>query len=284
MSRRSSPWTLSNRWESRWATCQKPAAQVWTEWSTSWPITTPSRSHWTSTQKNTIKATFKSLTVEAAKYLLARNMRPSEKDPNLFTNGRDPRQTIDFYFSFPQEFLLEMAKRISCDFYTIKVLNTPPFEHPKYSKEVEAVLRESTRTFERVEVEGTHHVHMLFPERVYEPIMRWLRKEWVVGRVGRAAWGKAEKHDVKFWCRRGSWGASPSPKVCAVRRLFCFSVNIRDKFPLTDGISPSEILQGDTLCVILSRWGCGSYCTVLAILLQIREILNIITLRCHAVF
>lgn len=123
------------------------------------------------------KATFKSITVDAAKYLITRNMRPSEKDPNLFVNGRDPRQTINFYFSFPQEFLLEMAKRISCEFYTIKALNSLPFEHPKYSKEVEAVLRESTKTFERVEVEGTHHVHMLFPERVYEPIMRWLRKE-----------------------------------------------------------------------------------------------------------
>lgn len=123
------------------------------------------------------KATFKSISVEAAKYLMSRNLRPTEKDPNLFINSRDPRQTIDFYYSFPQEFLLELAQRIDCEFYNIKALNSLPFENLKYAAEVEQVLRKSARIFEKVEVEGSHHVHMLFPERIYEPVMRWLRKE-----------------------------------------------------------------------------------------------------------
>jgi len=123
------------------------------------------------------KGTLNSITMEAAKYVLERSMEQSKEDPNLFKTSRDGRLSIDFYYSFPNEFLFEIAKHIKCEFYAIRPERPLLYESIKLAYEAEKILKKSAKKFELVEVKGTHHVHLDHPERIFDHVMRWLKSE-----------------------------------------------------------------------------------------------------------
>ncbi|XP_059470738.1 probable serine hydrolase [Neocloeon triangulifer] len=119
------------------------------------------------------KATNNSISAAASKHILERSMKRT--DSNLFRSTRDGRVSIRFYFSFPNDFLLEMGKRIRCEYYVI-LATLPIFtDRVELMFKTENVLREGAKRFEIVKVNGTHHVHIDHPERVLKPILRWLR-------------------------------------------------------------------------------------------------------------
>ncbi|XP_065351622.1 probable serine hydrolase [Cloeon dipterum] len=123
------------------------------------------------------KAANNSISLEAAKHVLERSMERSKSDPTLFRSTRDGRNTFRFYFSFPNDFMFDLAHRVKCEYYVIRATLPLYAEQRELTFKVEEILRNSAKKFERVNVDGKHHVHLDHPQRVLEQILRWLKAD-----------------------------------------------------------------------------------------------------------
>ncbi|CAB3381410.1 Hypothetical predicted protein [Cloeon dipterum] len=118
------------------------------------------------------KGTMNSMSMEHAKLLMER-MTVVNPATGLYTISRDPRIKIQFYYSFPNEFICEMAKQLKCKILFLKASKGLVFESPKVIKEVVDVIEKSTDVM-FAEVDGTHHVHMEKPHLIAPHVLRFL--------------------------------------------------------------------------------------------------------------
>ncbi|XP_055914452.1 probable serine hydrolase [Eupeodes corollae] len=109
------------------------------------------------------------------KYLLARNIQKSEKNPEKYFFSRDRRVRFYNYAAAPQDVTVAMAKRITAPHMFIKALSSSYFEDKQYYDEVLNVLLQKSN-FEYVEAEGTHHLHLNNPADIIDPINRFIDK------------------------------------------------------------------------------------------------------------
>lgn len=119
--------------------------------------------------------TEKSVDVEACKYLLQRNIKPSEHEPHKYYFSRDSRLKTSLFFAFSQDLAVEMARRIECPYLFIKANQGPYYEDRKYYDEVIEILTQKPN-FEYHMVDGTHHVHLNEPEKVAKIINSFIHK------------------------------------------------------------------------------------------------------------
>ena len=119
--------------------------------------------------------TDKSVDVEACKFLLQRNTKPSEHEPHKYYFSRDSRLKTSLFYAFSQDVPVQMAKKINCPHLFIKALQGPYYEEKEYYDEVLAILKKNPK-FEYHEVDGTHHVHLNEPEKIAKIINSFLSK------------------------------------------------------------------------------------------------------------
>ncbi|XP_075164687.1 putative serine hydrolase [Haematobia irritans] len=119
--------------------------------------------------------TSKSVDIEACKFLLKRNIKPSIHEPHKYYFSRDSRLKASLFYAFSQEVPVAMARRITCPHLFIKALQAPYYENKEYYDEVMSILQQKSN-FEYHEVEGTHHVHLNEPEKVARLVNPFLEK------------------------------------------------------------------------------------------------------------
>jgi hypothetical protein len=119
------------------------------------------------------KAVMESVSLESSRLLMQRGTTLNP-ETGLYRLTRDPKLKINFYYSFPNEFLIEMAKKIRCEVRVLRAKKGWNFEPPKIVKVVQDEMQKAAKSMEIVDVEGTHHVHMDNPENVVPHVMDFI--------------------------------------------------------------------------------------------------------------
>ncbi|XP_030372624.1 probable serine hydrolase [Scaptodrosophila lebanonensis] len=119
--------------------------------------------------------TDKSVSMEACKFLLQRNAKPSTHEPHKYYFSRDSRLKNSLFYTLSIDVPLEMASRITCPHLFIKAKQAPYYERKEYYDATLAALRKNSQ-FEYHEVDGTHHVHLNEPEKVASIINSFINK------------------------------------------------------------------------------------------------------------
>lgn len=110
--------------------------------------------------------------------LMKRGMAPAP--PHLNKNGfhfaRDLRLKVSMSGMFNEQQVLAYAKQIRCEMLNIRGIPGMSFGDPTiYPKVIEAV-RENAKRVVYQEVEGTHHLHLVTPERISQIVSDFLVK------------------------------------------------------------------------------------------------------------
>ncbi|XP_058059154.1 probable serine hydrolase [Anopheles bellator] len=124
------------------------------------------------------EGTAASVTRETCPYLLQRNIKPSRKFPGKYYFDRDNRMKYNVIPGWADSINMELAKRITAPFLTIKALESPYAGSREGFEQIVAVLRESNPKYEVKFVKGSHHVHLTEPENVVPLVVEFLRKYW----------------------------------------------------------------------------------------------------------
>ncbi|XP_037711548.1 probable serine hydrolase [Drosophila subpulchrella] len=111
----------------------------------------------------------------SVRVLMNRGMRHNpSKDGYLF--ARDLRLKVSLLGMFTAEQTLAYARQIRCQVLNIRGTPGMKFESPQVYADVIAALRENAGKVVYVEVPGTHHLHLVTPERVAPHINQFLKE------------------------------------------------------------------------------------------------------------
>ncbi|XP_053691338.1 probable serine hydrolase [Sabethes cyaneus] len=122
--------------------------------------------------------TNKSVSKEAAPYLLNRNIKKSTMHPDKYYFTRDSRLKYSVGVGWSQDVNLELAKRMTMPYMFIKALHSPYYEEKKYFEQYINVVKEVNPKFELEFVDSTHHLHLTEPEKVAPLVTKFLCKYW----------------------------------------------------------------------------------------------------------
>lgn len=115
---------------------------------------------------------------DSVKILMKRGMSPAPAylNKNGFHFARDLRLKVSLSGgSFTEDQVLTYAKQIRCEMLNIRGIPGMAFGDPNvYPKVIEAV-RENAKRVVYEEVEGTHHLHLVTPERISQIVSDFLR-------------------------------------------------------------------------------------------------------------
>lgn len=125
------------------------------------------------------KGTSKSIWRERCKFILDRNIKPSEDEPNKYVFSRDGRLKSTMFSTIPHDVVLEMARRIKCPHLFIKAHKGLFIESKEDTKEVLNILKQNP-AFEHHNVEGTHHVHLNEPQKIADIVNPFINKHRLV--------------------------------------------------------------------------------------------------------
>lgn len=117
-----------------------------------------------------------SVDLESVKILMKRGMAPAPAHLNKegYHFSRDLRLKVSMMGMFNEEQVLIYAKQIRCEMLNIRGVPGMNFGDPNvYPKVIEAV-RENAKRVVYEEVEGTHHLHLVTPERISEAVTDFL--------------------------------------------------------------------------------------------------------------
>lgn len=117
-----------------------------------------------------------SVTAEMAPFLLKRGIKTTSLHPERYYFSRDSRMKYVHEAYFDQGICLELAKRIQVPHLFIKSSDSSFSEIFRNITETINLLKKKNPKFEVHHVQGTHHVHLNNPERVFEIISKFLRK------------------------------------------------------------------------------------------------------------
>lgn len=123
-------------------------------------------------EKLTAKAIYSQITKESAPYLM-RGAKESKQNPNKVYLPFDRRVKL-YYPILHNEISMEMAKRIRAPFCHIQASLSNLFEY--FDLETMEILQEKCVHFETHKVEGDHHVHLNYPERISEILSNFINK------------------------------------------------------------------------------------------------------------
>lgn len=117
-----------------------------------------------------------SVDLESVKILMKRGMAPAPAHlgKNGFHFSRDLRLKVSLMGMFSEEQVLAYAKQIRCEMLNIRGIPGMSFGDPSvYPKVIEAI-RENAKRVVYEEVEGTHHLHLVTPERISQHVSDFL--------------------------------------------------------------------------------------------------------------
>lgn len=121
------------------------------------------------------KGTGKSVSLETAKYLVARGTKPSKKDNTKFYFCRDSRLKHILFVPEDKDFVRAFAKKMVTPTLYVKATDSK-YSSDEFSLEIRNLLQQSNEKFEILYVPGTHHVHLNNPESVAPRISDFLKK------------------------------------------------------------------------------------------------------------
>ncbi|XP_062553002.1 probable serine hydrolase [Armigeres subalbatus] len=124
------------------------------------------------------QGTHKSVSKEAAPYLLNRNIQKSSVNPNKFFFTRDSRLKYGVGIGFSQDINLELAKRLTMPYLFLKAKHSTYYEDKKYFDEFIEVVQKNNPLFELHFVDSTHHMHLTEPKKVAPIVSKFLCKYW----------------------------------------------------------------------------------------------------------
>ena len=111
-----------------------------------------------------VKANNGSINDEAAEVLMKRGTTQNEEGGYYFS--RDLRHVIPSIASYTVDQHAEFAKKLSCPLLLLKAKSGPLYEDKAIYDDFINLYRQHSQGFEYIEVEGTHHVHLVNPENV----------------------------------------------------------------------------------------------------------------------
>lgn len=117
-----------------------------------------------------------SVDIESVKILMKRGMSPLPASLNKegYHFSRDLRLKVSMMASFNEEQVLIYARQIRCEMLNIRAKPGMTFGDPNlYPKVIDAV-KEKAKKVVYEEVDGTHHIHLVNPERICGIISEFL--------------------------------------------------------------------------------------------------------------
>lgn len=113
-----------------------------------------------------------SVDLDSVKILMKRGMAPapSHLHKNGFHFSRDLRLKVSMMGMFSEEQVLQYASQIRCEVLNIRARPGMCFGDPSVYPKVIEKMRENAKRVVYEEVVGTHHVHLVNPERVNQII------------------------------------------------------------------------------------------------------------------
>jgi pimeloyl-ACP methyl ester carboxylesterase len=107
---------------------------------------------------------------EGVKTLMIRGMAPAPKHLNKegYHFARDLRLKVSTLAMFNEEQVLHYAKQIKCEVLNIRGKPGMSFGDPNVYPKVITCLRENASRVVYEEVEGTHHLHLETPQRIFK--------------------------------------------------------------------------------------------------------------------
>lgn len=98
-----------------------------------------------------------------------------KKPDGRYYFSRDARLKVNVGLNFSHQYVLQLAANIKCNVLNIKALQGIALDKPEEEEECLDVLKKSAALYEYHAVEGRHHVHLDFPERVALIISNFLK-------------------------------------------------------------------------------------------------------------
>ncbi|CAH2003462.1 unnamed protein product [Acanthoscelides obtectus] len=135
-----------------------------------------------------------SVELQYTHFLMERNIAPSKKHPGKYYFTRDPRLKLGELLSFSQDELIEHAQYMTSPICIIKAKGSSYYEIKENFYTVLDVLKRTSRDCDFQYVEGTHHVHLNYPERVAGIVNSFIERHNV---ADRASGGMVEKMVVQ---------------------------------------------------------------------------------------
>ncbi|KAG5671938.1 hypothetical protein PVAND_002106 [Polypedilum vanderplanki] len=120
----------------------------------------------------------KSVTKGTAPFLLERNILPSKKFPKKYYFSRDRRLQFAILVNIPQEYQVEIAKRLTMPFLFIKASSShwTSSSTKERDDEVLKILNQQPNFQHCIVESNSHHVHLVEPEKVAPLINEFLNK------------------------------------------------------------------------------------------------------------
>lgn len=115
-----------------------------------------------------------SVDLESCKVLMKRGMAPSNDGKNTYHFSRDLRLKVSMMGMFSEEQVLTYAGQVRCQVLNIRGLPGMSFGDPNIYPKVIEIMRENAKRVVYEEVEGSHHLHLVNPERVFKIISDFL--------------------------------------------------------------------------------------------------------------
>ncbi|XP_043686433.1 probable serine hydrolase isoform X1 [Vespula pensylvanica] len=111
-----------------------------------------------------------SINEKGAEILMKRGIQASYI-PKKFYFSRDPRLKVSTLGMLSLDLVLAYASKITCAYLNIRAVPGMDFEQPENYQKVLDQIKISAKKYEYHEVKGTHHVHLINPERI-APIIK----------------------------------------------------------------------------------------------------------------
>lgn len=115
-----------------------------------------------------------SVDLESCKVLMRRGMAPTNDGKGGYHFSRDLRLKVSMMGMFSEEQVLTYAGQVRCQVLNIRGNPGMSFGDPNVYPKVMDKLREHCKKLDYAEVEGSHHLHLVHPERVYKIITDFL--------------------------------------------------------------------------------------------------------------
>ncbi|CAO1305486.1 unnamed protein product [Diamesa serratosioi] len=118
-----------------------------------------------------------SVDLESCKVLMKRGMAPAPASlsANGFHFSRDLRLKVSMLGMFSEEQLMFYAKQVKCQVLNIRGRPGMDFGDPNVYPKIMDILRANCKRLVYEEVEGTHHLHLVTPERIHKIVTDFLR-------------------------------------------------------------------------------------------------------------
>lgn len=120
---------------------------------------TPPSYTWEAARQRLMEANGGSLDADAADVLMRRGT--TRTADGLFSFARDLRHVIPSLSGYTEEQHVQFAKRVQCPHLIIKADKGPMYEGRQVHERFVQLYRDSNARFRYVDVEGTHHVHLV---------------------------------------------------------------------------------------------------------------------------